>query len=159
MSKSGSGVGDIIVNARKIIPGEKKDEGREFSLEILGEIIDRVIAERGGSATIDQVNRSIYIELMNRKIFKFSTTEITKYLKVNYVSKKSIVSFKEGHSIPSVESLDAVMERVVGKALKNGNEDNKEIIRLVFNELQASRTPDISSVKACIARLSSPTTE
>jgi len=159
LSKSGSGVGDIIVNVRKITSRKQNDDGRKFSLEILGEIIDRVIAERGGSATIDQVNRSIYIELMNRKIFKFSTTEITKYLKENYVSKKSIICFKEGHEIPSVELLDVAIEKVVKKALKNGIEEEKEIIRLVFNELQASRTPDISSVKACIARLSSPTTE
>ena len=159
LSKSGSGVGDIIVNARKDVSSGRNSKSREFSLEIVGEIIDQVIAERGGSATMDQVNRSIYIELMNRQIFKFSTTEITKYLKENYVSNKSIISFKYGHEIPSVELLDVTIEKVVKKALKNGIDQEKEIIRLVFNELQASRTPDISSIKACIARLSSPTTE
>jgi hypothetical protein len=159
LSKSGSGVGDIIVNVRKDVSSGRNDKSQDFSLEIMGEIIDRVIAERGGSATMDQVNRSIYIELMNREIFEFSTTEITKYLKENYISKKSIISFKDGHEIPSVELLDVTIEKVVKKALKNGIDDNKEIIRLVFNELQASRTPDISSIKACIARLSSPTTE
>ena len=80
---------------------------------------------------MDQVNRSIYIELMNREIFKFSTTEITKYLKENYVSKKSIISFKEGHEIPSVELLDVAIGKVVKKALKNGIDEDKEIIRLV----------------------------
>lgn len=159
LSKSGSGIGDIIVNVRKDVSSGRNDKSQEFSLEIVGEIIDQVIAERGGSATIDQVNRSIYIELMNREIFKFSTTEITKYLKENYVSKKSIISFKDGHEIPSVELLNVTIEKVVKKALKNGIDEDKEIIRLVFNELQASRTPDISTVKACIARLSPPTTE
>lgn len=159
LSKSGSGVGDIILNMMKDASGNRDNNGRDFSLEILGEVIDRVIAERGGSATMDQVNRSIYIELMNREIFKFSTTQITKYLKENYTSKKSIISFKDGHEIPPVGLLDVAIEKVVKKALKDGIDDNKEIIRLVFNELQASRTPDISSIKACIARLSSPTTE
>ena len=76
LSKSGSGVGDIIVNVERMyLVAEIAKVG--IFLEIVGEIIDQVIAERGGSATMDQVNRSIYIELMNREIFKFSTTEIT----------------------------------------------------------------------------------
>ena len=152
LSKSGSGVGDIIVNVQKA--SKKRHTNSNERLEdVVKRITNQCIAERGGAATTDQVNRSIYMGLLNEGIFDYTPSTINDVLKQNYDIKKSIFSFNPGCEVEGVPLIEELIDGIIVEGLREGITEQKEFIKRVFNELQGPQTPEISTIKVRLSTL------
>ena len=143
LSKSGSGIGDIIINVKKDTRDDserRRISSSEFSEVVLG-VAERCMGERGGEATADQVNRSIQLELLNMGVADYSDNSIEGVLKEQYNLSGSIWSFREATKKHYPQIVDLI-DKAVDNAISAGKRDKKEITQAVFNALPGSRTPE-----------------
>jgi DNA modification methylase len=152
LSKSGSGVGDLIINARK--PTKKKQKGRKLSKKqfekTVLKIADKCIGERNGVASTDQINRSVMLELIGKGVVDFKNDDLTKIMRKKFHSNKGFWAHKNTYRKENYDQIDDSIKSITSKCLSNGISDRKKIIQKVFNELTGSRTPDISEINLII---------
>jgi len=152
LSKSGSTIGDLIINARK--PTQKKPAGEKISKKqfsnIVLKIADKCIGERGGIASTDQINRSIMLELIGKGIVDFHNDDLVNILKETFESKKGFWKHKGSYRKENYAQINDKIKSIVSKSISNGIFDRKQIIQEVFNKLKGSKTPDISEINIII---------
>lgn len=150
LSKAGSVTGDIIMNFRK--PTGRVSSRPALPHESVRKIIlaeaERIIAERGGRASSDEIVRGVIIALLINGVSNFSDYQIFTTLEERFEQRQSYWSFKpeESYLTSEYEQLTDVVKRIIHACLEEGLRDKKAVIAEVLSKLPYGRTPDISMV-------------
>ncbi|MGN6601592.1 MAG: DNA methyltransferase [Ginsengibacter sp.] len=154
LRQSGSMTGDIYINFRK--PKRKKQvlskELEEVKKELFKEA-EKVIIERGGTATTDQLARGILMSLSRNNLFgKVIDFKITDILseKFDYDSEMKVWTFRENKEAKLLEyiPLETRIRTVVDSVL-TGKRDGcslDDFLVPLFTKFKNGRTPDAKEI-------------
>ena len=150
LSKGGSSVGDIIINAQKISSNKKINE-KKLDLNKFKSFIKKLsrkyILYRGGMATTDQINRSIVIKLIEKKIYYFDKIDLNSILKEDLFFDKGFWKIDKDISEINIESpLFEEIKKIVINCWDKGMYDKKNIIKEVFNNINGSNAPELGDI-------------
>lgn len=156
LRKGGSMTGDIYINFRK--PNAKrKIEDQDLNTVIQQIFIEseKVIIERGGHATTDQLARGILMNLSKHNLFeKILDLKITDILSEKFLFDKNLEAWtlpenKEARLleyIPLNTRINAVIDSVLAKNKSNGYEIDDFLVP-IFTRYKNGRTPDSTEIK------------
>lgn len=153
--KAGSMTGDIYINFRKHkkLISKISKEFDEVKLDIFNEA-EKIIIERGGQATTDQLARGILMKLSKHNLFgKVIDLKITDILKeqFDYNQKDSFWTLKEKNEaklleyIPLETRIGTVIDSVLNQE-KNSGYDIDEFLVPIFTRYKNGRTPDTKEI-------------
>jgi hypothetical protein len=113
---------------------------------------ERIIAERGGRASTDEILRGVIISLLMNGISNFSEYPIIETLKRRFEQRQSYWSFKPTHAhlIGKYEQLKDVIQRIIDKCLEQDIIEQKTVVAEVLTALPNGRTPDLRMVLGLI---------
>jgi len=154
LRKAGSMTGDIYINFRK--PKRKKvklaKELEEVKVELFKEA-EKVISERGGYATTDQLARGILMSLSRNNLFgqliDFKITDILSE-KFDYETELKVWTFRENKEAKLLEyiPLETRIKTVIDSVL-NAKRDGcslDDFLVPLFTKFKNGRTPDAKEI-------------
>lgn len=155
LRKSSSMTGDIYINFRK--PIRKKvivsKELEEVKKEIFMES-EKIISERGGYATTDQLARGILMNLSKNNLFnQVIDLKVTDILQEEFVYNKDLKVWKLRENeesklleyIPLETRIISVIDSVLASCGKNGCELDDFLVP-IFTKFKNGRTPDTKDI-------------
>jgi 16S rRNA G966 N2-methylase RsmD/predicted RNA-binding Zn-ribbon protein involved in translation (DUF1610 family) len=153
LAKAGSTTGDIILNFQKPLPGDiKLNSGSTVSVEqVIVKAAEKIIAERGGTATSDDVLRGVILALLSENQLKIMPEDnILRILRTRFLEKDSVwrLRAEEIHLIRAYPQLEDRIREIVRTCKNQRITDRRAILAEVFTQLQGSQTPAIKSILA-----------
>jgi len=150
LSRDGSVVGDIVLNFKKPLhkASGRQQEGLQHASGVILSEAERIIAERGGEATTDEITRGVVIALLKRGGAGMVSQDVVNTLRTRFCERGSRWSFRddEQHLVSRYEQLRDVVSRVVRGCIAAGITDVRDVIAHVMSELRDGREPDISVI-------------
>ena len=163
LARSGSMTGDIIINFHKPVgvPRRLVVEERDVEGLMLDEAT-RIIAERRGRATTDQLMRGIIHVLMLNGVLD-KTEEGIDYVLHRYFEEVSnnewALKEKEEKSLIDYVPLDKRIEWIVQSVLTRGRANLDEILVAIFTTLKNGRTPESREIMKVLGQVAVPVGE
>lgn len=159
LSRAGSTTGDILLNFRKTAGGSSR-RATSFENAAIHDMIlaeaERIIGERGGKATTDEILRGVIIRLIKAGEGSIPHQNILHLLHSRFDGHKSVWQFREDekHLVTRYEQLDETVMRIITRCQHQGITAPKAILSEVLAQLQDGRTPDIRRVMALVRGVS-----
>jgi len=160
LADKGSMTGDLIINFRKTPANSHSDLAkRSDANEIESLVIEearRIIYERGGRATTEELYRGIIHCLIRHEVVGLFDEGIDKLLRRNF-QERARNQWTYGSMGPPLEGLyellDHSIERIVKSILSRGPMDETEVFAAVLTYLGNGRTPSRDRVLRILRRL------
>lgn len=150
LSKAGSVTGDIIINFQKLEQHKSPYPIQTETAvdEIVLDEAERVIAERGGTASTDEVIRGVIMELLAKDMVYLAQYDILSVLSHRFDHQNGSWSLRphENYLVNKYPQLSDTVESIIKQCLLKGETDKKSIIAKVLTELQNGRTPNIDVI-------------
>ncbi len=159
LRKGGSMTGDIYINFQKTIKKQKNiDANLQDVIKQIYKECEKIIIERGGTATTDQLARGILMNLSKHNLFeKVLDLKISDILKDEFVFDNSynVWHLKENEEarlheyIPLNTRISAVIDSVLAKKKEHGFVLDEFLVP-IFTRYKNGRTPDSKDIKTIL---------
>lgn len=150
LSRSGTIVGDIILNCHKREPGYQiqLNPAGEYQEEAILEETAQIVGERGEGVPLEIVMRGVILRLLKQPSHLWPKGDIQHIIRSHFLVRDGTVYFHPDAPERSRnwESLQKKLEEIVDKQLCSGEVNEKKIAAAVYSTLRNGRAPSMRDI-------------